>query len=191
MLLIRKRVETSTLGYRFVLGLFCPARIFVLNVITAQPWLVLVTGFPWYSFHWALVSCIWSQRRLHWQHLKYCNMNFQSCEKYVLICFYQRQLWSKCHFARFIFSSLRCISCHESWWQRCIWHFKIFLATPTWSHSNSVRSRVSFTYSSNWVMSSLIRVVQIEHDGRSKSDWFSYFSSSHIIFPTSMDLIIL
>lgn len=88
------------------------------------------------------------------------------------------------------FSSLRCIPCHESWRQRYIWRFEIVLATPTWSDSSSTRSRASFTSSPNWVMSSLTGTAQTVYDGRSKPNWFSYFSSAHIIFQIKSDLIL-
>lgn len=77
---------------------------FVLNMIILS---VVYTASHWHalefnSFGTGFIHLRWEDNITDstW---KYYNMNFQSCETCVLICFYQRQLWCKCQFAGFTF----------------------------------------------------------------------------------------
>lgn len=88
--------------YLFVFRVFSPARImFVLYIHDCSTAFFSVSH--WHALKLFLFGIGFIVRGVTLQRLIYHIMNFKSCERCVLICFYQRQLWFKCHFARFIF----------------------------------------------------------------------------------------
>lgn len=157
---------TGTVGSFFVFGLFHLARlIFVPYIIIAWHCLLPANGMPCNSFHLELVSCVWGERAVVLAAVENIATWISRLLKHV---FLPKAALIQMPVCWIHFSSPRCTPWHESWWQRYIWHFEIFLATPTWSQLSSVKSRPSFTFSSNWGTSSLTRAAQTVYDGKWK-----------------------
>lgn len=165
-------------------SLFCmvgPCWLFILNIIKCVhihpvnsltiPSLILLPCF---------VSCIWGKKVVVLVAIwKYYHMEFV-----VLWNVYSNFMLNKGSFGP---NASFCDSVFLPWAAHMPWDLMASIHLAFWNFPwithmkslSSMNSRASFSYFSNWVMSSLTRAVQTVYGGRSKPNRFHFFFHSH------------